>query len=41
MREYAILDKGLMPSTQGKLTDPQVADVVNYPYSLKAVTAVR
>ena len=35
LREYAILDKGLMPSVQGKLTDPQVADVVSYLGSLK------
>lgn len=41
LREYAILDKGLMPSTQGTLTDQQVADVVNYLYSLKIVTEVR
>ena len=36
LREYAILDKGLMPSVRGKLTDPQVADVVSYLGSLKA-----
>ncbi len=35
LREYAILDKGLMPSVRGKLTDPQVADVVSYLGSLK------
>src|SRR5262245_24542330 len=36
LREYIIVDKGLMPSVQGKLTDPQVADVVAYLFSLKA-----
>jgi putative heme-binding domain-containing protein len=35
LREYTILDKGLMPSVQGKLTDQQVADIVNYLSSLK------
>ena len=36
LREYAIVEKGLMPSVQGKLTDQQVADVVAYLSSLKA-----
>jgi putative heme-binding domain-containing protein len=35
LREYTILDKGLMPSVQGKLTDQQVADIVTYLSSLK------
>ena len=35
IRDFVILDKGLMPSTQGKLTDQQVADVVAYLSSLK------
>jgi putative heme-binding domain-containing protein len=35
LREYTILDKGLMPSTEGKLTDQQVADIVSYLSSLK------
>jgi quinoprotein glucose dehydrogenase len=35
IREYTILDKGLMPSAQGKLTDQQVADIVVYLSSLK------
>lgn len=36
VRDYTIVDKGLMPSTQGKLTDQQVADIVSYMSSLKA-----
>ncbi len=36
LREFAILDKGLMPSTQGKLSDQQVGDIVSYLSSLKA-----
>lgn len=36
LREYTIVDKGLMPSSQGKLTDQQVADIVSYLSSLKA-----
>jgi len=36
LREYTIVDKGLMPSTQGKLTDQQVADIVAYLSSLKS-----
>jgi len=35
LREFTILDKGLMPSVQGKLTDQQVADIVSYLSSLK------
>jgi putative heme-binding domain-containing protein len=35
LRDYGILDKGLMPSTQGKLTDAQLADVVSYLTSLR------
>ena len=35
LREYAIVDKGLMPSVQGKLTDHQIADLVAYLASLK------
>jgi putative heme-binding domain-containing protein len=35
IREYTILDKGLMPSSQGKLTDQQVSDIVAYLGSLK------
>ena len=35
LRGYTIVDKGLMPSVQGKLTDQQVADIVTYLGSLK------
>jgi putative heme-binding domain-containing protein len=35
LRELTILDKGLMPSVQGKLSDQQVADIVSYLTSLK------
>jgi putative heme-binding domain-containing protein len=35
LREYAIVDKGLMPSVQGKLTDEQITDIVAYLASLK------
>lgn len=35
LREYSILDKGLMPSAQGKLTDAQLADVLAYLTSLR------
>jgi putative heme-binding domain-containing protein len=35
LRDYTIIEKGLMPSVQGKLTDQQVADVVSYLSSLK------
>jgi len=34
-REFTILDKGLMPSVQGKLSDQQVADIVSYLSALK------
>ena len=34
LREYTILDKGLMPRF-GKLTEPQIVDVVSYLGSLK------
>jgi len=35
LREFTILDKGLMPSVQGKLTEQQVADIVSYLSALK------
>jgi putative heme-binding domain-containing protein len=35
IREYTILDKGLMPSVEGKLNLQQVADIVSYLSSLK------
>jgi len=35
LRDYTIVDKGLMPSLRGKLTDQQVADIVTYLSSLK------
>jgi putative heme-binding domain-containing protein len=35
LRDYAIVDKGLMPSVQGKLSPQEVADVVSYLWSLK------
>ena len=35
LRDYTIVDKGLMPSVKGKLTDQQVADIVSYLSSLK------
>jgi putative heme-binding domain-containing protein len=35
LREYTILEKGLMPSFEGKLTREQVADMVSYLASLK------
>ena len=35
LREFAIVDTGLMPSVQGKLTDQQIADMVAYMSSLK------
>ncbi len=35
LRDYTIVDKGLMPSVRGKLTDQQVADIVSYLSSLK------
>jgi mono/diheme cytochrome c family protein len=31
------MEKGLMPSYQGKLTAEQIADIVNYLASLKGV----
>ena len=33
--DYSVVDKGLMPSSQGKLSDQQIADVVAYLSSLK------
>jgi putative heme-binding domain-containing protein len=35
VREYTILDKGLMPSVEGKLSPQQIADIVSYLGSLK------
>ena len=35
IREYTIIDKGLMPSVEGKLNAQQVADIVSYLSSLK------
>ena len=35
LREYTIIDKGLMPSVEGKLNAQQVSDVVSYLSSLK------
>ena len=35
VRDYTIVDKGLMPSVSGKLNDQQVADIVAYLSSLK------
>ncbi len=35
LRDYAIVDKGLMPSVRDKLNDQQVADIVSYLSSLK------
>lgn len=37
IREYTIVDKGLMPSVENTLTDPQVADVVAYLSSLQGL----
>jgi putative heme-binding domain-containing protein len=37
LREYTILDKGLMPAYEGKLTPQQIDDVVNYLASLKPI----
>ena len=34
LREHTILEKGLMPSYEGKLTAPQIADIVSYLGSL-------
>ena len=39
LREYSIVDKGLMPSVQGKMTAQQIADVVAYLSSLLASTS--
>ena len=35
IRDYTIIDKGLMPSVEGKLNAQQVADIVSYLGSLK------
>ena len=35
LREYTVVDKGLMPSVQDKLTEQQVADLVSYLSSLQ------
>ena len=35
LRDYTIVDKGLMPSVKDKLSDQQVADIVSYLSSLK------
>jgi putative heme-binding domain-containing protein len=35
LRDYTIVDKELMPSVRGKLTDQQIADIVAYLSSLK------
>jgi putative heme-binding domain-containing protein len=35
LREYTIVDTGLMPPAEGKLTEQQVADIVSYLSSLK------
>jgi putative heme-binding domain-containing protein len=35
IRDYTIVDNGLMPSVEGKLTEQQVADIVAYLMSLK------
>jgi putative heme-binding domain-containing protein len=35
LRDYTIVDKGLMPSVRENLTDQQVADIVSYLSSLK------
>lgn len=35
LRDYTIIDKGMMPSYQSKLTDQQVADIVSYLGTLK------
>jgi len=35
LRDYTIVDKGLMPSVRDNLTDQQVADIVSYLSSLK------
>jgi putative heme-binding domain-containing protein len=35
IKGYTILEKGLMPSFSGKLSDPQISDIVAYLSSLK------
>ena len=35
LREYAFVEKSPMPSFKGRLSDQEVADLVNYLYSLK------
>ena len=35
LREFAIVEKGLMPSSKGKLTEQQIADIVAYLATLK------
>ena len=35
LRDYTVVDKGLMPSVQDKLTEQQVADIVSYLSSLQ------
>jgi putative heme-binding domain-containing protein len=35
IRDYTIIDKGLMPSVEGKLSAQQVADIVSYLGALK------
>jgi putative heme-binding domain-containing protein len=37
IRDYTIVDKGLMPSVEGKVTEQQIADIVSYLSSLKGV----
>ena len=37
LREHTIMDKGLMPSSEGKLTDTEITDIVSYLQSLKGV----
>jgi putative heme-binding domain-containing protein len=37
LREYSLVDKGLMPSVQGKLAEPQLDDIVTYLSSLKGI----
>lgn len=36
IRNFTIVDKGLMPSSKGKLNDQQIADLVAYMSTLKA-----
>jgi putative heme-binding domain-containing protein len=35
IRDYTVVDKGLMPSVRDKLNDQQIADIVSYLSSLK------